>query len=269
MILSCPECSTRFLVANHLLPPFGRTVKCGSCKHEWHATPEDAEPEDAGPQTVDGASFESVPTSKTPVTEPVAPAPEANNDDVLEAAESADAPAEPESFTEAFERAAAEQHASRQLPVVVKPKIPTHILKIAAASIAFVWFVVAAHVHFHSWQGLPVLGGISGMFGDSNMGGLRFDSLKLTPQKQGQSTSYLLSGMLINESAAYRTVPVVRVQLKSADNKEVWSREYALDKRLKPGESYPFRISNVKTTFGDQVATVHVDLGNAMQLMFR
>src|SRR5690606_6455504 len=37
MILNCPQCGSRFLVADALIPKAGRTVRCGSCAHEWLA----------------------------------------------------------------------------------------------------------------------------------------------------------------------------------------------------------------------------------------
>jgi len=40
MILSCPKCSTRFLIDPNHLGTTGRNVRCGACGHEWHQDPE-------------------------------------------------------------------------------------------------------------------------------------------------------------------------------------------------------------------------------------
>lgn len=48
MILQCPECSARFAVPDGLVPPEGRTVKCGRCAHQWHAD---------GPIPMEGEDF--------------------------------------------------------------------------------------------------------------------------------------------------------------------------------------------------------------------
>jgi predicted Zn finger-like uncharacterized protein len=39
MILSCPNCSARFLINANALQPTGREVRCGRCRHQWFATP--------------------------------------------------------------------------------------------------------------------------------------------------------------------------------------------------------------------------------------
>ncbi len=45
MILTCPACSTRFLVDPSKIGPEGRTVRCGKCKETWHQTPPVEEPD--------------------------------------------------------------------------------------------------------------------------------------------------------------------------------------------------------------------------------
>jgi len=43
MILTCPSCSTQYVVKDGAIPPRGRQVRCASCKHSWHQEPEAVE----------------------------------------------------------------------------------------------------------------------------------------------------------------------------------------------------------------------------------
>jgi predicted Zn finger-like uncharacterized protein len=58
MILTCPECSTRYLVDPRNLGATGRLVRCASCAHTWHQAP----PEDA-PHRVDVPPLELAPAA--------------------------------------------------------------------------------------------------------------------------------------------------------------------------------------------------------------
>jgi predicted Zn finger-like uncharacterized protein len=40
MIVSCPECSSKFRIASEALGDKGRKVRCSSCKHTWFQEPE-------------------------------------------------------------------------------------------------------------------------------------------------------------------------------------------------------------------------------------
>lgn len=57
MIVTCPTCSTRYLVETGKLGAQGCMVRCGSCSHTWYQAP----PEDLAPQV----------ELKVPVPEPV------------------------------------------------------------------------------------------------------------------------------------------------------------------------------------------------------
>lgn len=47
MILTCPDCATRYLLNTSVLQPHGRTVRCARCGHTWHQSVPDAEMESA------------------------------------------------------------------------------------------------------------------------------------------------------------------------------------------------------------------------------
>lgn len=63
MILTCPACSTQYVVKDGAIPPGGRQVRCASCRHSWHQDPEDGPPADPGVEERDeddGAAEETV-----------------------------------------------------------------------------------------------------------------------------------------------------------------------------------------------------------------
>lgn len=56
MILTCPECATRYVVNPVNLRPSGRRVRCAKCSHTWFEDPPAADPDEvsgAAPSTAD------------------------------------------------------------------------------------------------------------------------------------------------------------------------------------------------------------------------
>ncbi len=68
MILSCPECDTRFAIDAQALRPDGRRVKCGKCDHVWYEEP--PPPSAAEPLTVTPLE----PEEQSPIPTPNLPA---------------------------------------------------------------------------------------------------------------------------------------------------------------------------------------------------
>ncbi len=231
MILNCPHCVARFLVADALIPHEGRTVRCGSCAHQWF-----------------------VERSPTAVDLPPAEEPPPALDPALEAALSAP-PVPPAKNT--------------NVPALAAKEIPLRPFMITAPIFALLWFVLAFITHASRWVEAPVIGGIYEAFGITSTKGLAFAEVKMEREDEETKTRFILSGKIINHAEVERKVPIVRVLLKDLDGGEVWSRDYPVNIALKPGEDYPFRIVNVETSFAEKVSTIVMDVGNSLELMRR
>ncbi|RED45058.1 MJ0042-type zinc finger domain-containing protein [Aestuariispira insulae] len=79
MILSCPNCATKFKVNPNAIPPEGRSVKCAKCSHRWHADPEPqatAAPAAAAPPAAPAPTAAAAPPPPPPPVAPPEPEPE-------------------------------------------------------------------------------------------------------------------------------------------------------------------------------------------------
>lgn len=217
------------MVPDSAIPAGGRTVKCGACGHQWHASAPEA-------SHLDFASM------------------------VADAAESATAPAD---------ISIAPPETRPSLPAIIKQRIPLRPLKIAVPLLLVAWCISALYANMHSWKLLPGLSSIYALLGAENTEGLGFENVTLTPQQEGQRTRFIVAGNVVNSAAESRRVPTVRVELLKQDGEVLRSRAYAVNKMLEGGESYPFRITNVETSFGKDVARVVLDVGDDLHLSFR
>jgi hypothetical protein len=147
--------------------------------------------------------------------------------------------------------------------------LPLWVFKWAAPALAVCWFVLALYAYFPSWTNAPVVSSMYSMMGVVPTDGVVLADVAMQRQEEGQRTRFLISGNIVNHEASDRVAPVIRIQMLSKENEVVWAREYDVGKTLKPGEIYPFRITNAETSFAHNVAQLVVDVGHPLQMMFR
>lgn len=70
MILTCPACGTRYVVKDGAIPDGGRQVRCASCKHSWHQDPQEGDPQDGGPEPSSEQEFPAPAPMTHPAGEP-------------------------------------------------------------------------------------------------------------------------------------------------------------------------------------------------------
>ncbi len=245
MILECPTCQARFLVADALIPSAGRTVRCGSCTHQWFVQPT-RPPEVAVTAAAEQATLtKEVTVDFATLAERAAESPEASAPKL-------------------------EGDAARKVPVIKKRNIPVWPFMLGASVLAASWLTIALIGHFPTWQYRPELEKIYASLGVTDTQGLVFNTVSIERREEkGGRTQFILKGSIANHADSERMLPEVRVALRDKAGETVWSRKYPVHHVLKVEEVYPFGVEDIKIGLGDRVATIVVDLGHPMELSWR
>lgn len=194
MILTCPACTTRYLVDSNALGEDGRQVRCARCKHTWHAEPIDDEPVLAEPEHEEPA-FTARP------------------------------PDEEDEEDDAAEMAVARRRGARaQLPAVREEKssklwIAWVVLLLVIGGIVAGGYVYRSQV-IEIWPPAGKLYRTVGIEVEPPFR-LRIPGFKYEAQTENAKTVIVVTGTVINEGRFPQEIPPVRVTLFDANGLEV------------------------------------------------
>ena len=227
MILTCPECSTKYVVKDGAIPDGGRQVRCAACKHSWHQEPEPrdehldepqgdpqresvAEEAPILPEGTPGADpvpipepDESVITQAEPVATPQGEAAEERRWEGVETGpERSEQPVQESAEFEPYFDDDTSERPRRAWPLVL-----TALLLAALAAVAF-WFLAPAD--------------IKQRIGMADRGGTPLQVMGLSQDRQRLASGndlFTVSGRIVNPTGESQRVPPLQAELL-ADNKQ-------------------------------------------------
>lgn len=220
MILTCPQCATRYQVDAAKFPPAGRNVRCAKCGHLWHQLGHAPEP-DAESEVV------------------VRELPPRVHEAETQAADMRDPAHAPMSSMRSTRDD--EERESRGTSWLGGVAVAGGWLFLVALVLAIGWAAIVFRDSVATW--LPQTSSLYAAAGlPVNPRGMELTNIVSRRQVEDGQDVLAVTGNIVNRSAHELSVPLLRVALFDAEKHEIyhWTFVSALS-TLKPGESTRFR----------------------------
>ena len=257
MIITCPNCQTRYTVNASAFTATGRKVRCSQCGHEWHeAAPADA-PLSVAPAIAGAGGAAAAPQRET------SPQWQDEGRDDADAHAHAHAHVHADAAPAAAAAAAAAgRRGSPSHPEAVPGRPSERRLATVAGWLALIAFVLgscAALAAFREevvriWPATAALYRAVGL--PVAVKGVEFSRVIYQRTVENGLTVLSISGEIVNTADGRKPVPRVRVSLRDADGAELYHYFFAASaETLDAGEAVPFvsRLSSPPAAARDLV----------------
>jgi predicted Zn finger-like uncharacterized protein len=227
MILTCPQCDTRYQADGSKFPAAGRNVRCAKCGHVWHQLGPEPEPDPEAELFVEEPPSPAAAPPPEPAPSPIAAQPRV----------AAFAPVAETAAVEAPEPAVARSTRVWGGPAAVAAGwvlLVALILVIGWAAVSFrdnvaTW--VPQTASFYNAAGLAV-----------TPRGIDFTDVAYQNQTEDGQQVLAVTGSIVNRSNHELTVPLVRVALFDSDKHELYHWTFVPSvATLQPGGTAKFR----------------------------
>ncbi len=228
MILTCPQCETRYQADASKFPAAGRSVRCAKCGNVWHQIGPAPEPD---PEA-------EIEVQERPAVQPPPPPPPEPDIAPVQARVAAFAPqptVQPALTADDVRRArSGGAWLGRAAVVAGWVVLVVLVLVIGAAAVSFrdaiaTWLPQTSS--FYAAAGLPV-----------NPRGIDFADVKQELQTEDGQQVLAVTGRILNRSNHELTVPLVRVTLFDLDHHELYHWTFVPGvATLGPGQTSKFR----------------------------
>ncbi len=237
MILTCPECASRYFVDDSKVGAAGRVVRCASCGHRWTARNEEpvdlfedpsstATASEAAMTALDANGAASDPTSGGSAS--------AEEDPSLSVVSADDEPSKPSKARSDARRRMRET----AITAIVWAGAAAAMAAVVVAALIFridVTRLWPATAGAYAAVGLPV-----------NTVGLVIENIKAEPSLENGHAAVTITGVMRNITERVVVAPPLHIELRNAKDKRVAGRlATAVDPRIPPNQVRHFSITLV------------------------